>query len=200
MLVNYMPATGIEIIDVIQEIGNLLQDKLVDVRPDRKNPRWIFPKFPESDDNYPEVVVKLNSINFEKAAGGAYLYSETDINGNYIEYYWKWGTSILQLFALTEKLTKYSVSFDDGTQNYLYDETLNMYLIHQIKNVMDTNRDILLATFEKYNLDSLEPTFHNNKNSWASYLTYNIKFKDIWKKTYKAGVLISDYSLTQTTY
>ena len=186
---------------IVENIGNFLDKKIVDIRKNRSNKRWIFPEFPKSDSNYPEIVIEITSSNYENFGGGDnYSHNETYANGDYIEYYNKILKCVIHIYVLTSKEEEYEV-FQGQDKIYLTNKPLNLYLANKVKDVMNQNRTEFVCGDNKFNeiqLTDIGFPYENNKHSWASDLTIEIELQDYWVKEYAKGELIASYNLSET--
>ena len=186
---------------IVENIGTFLTNNIIDIRKNRSNKRWIFPEFPKSDSNYPEIVIELTSSNYENFGGGDnYSHNELYPNGNYAEYYNKILKCIVHIYVLTSKEEEYEI-IDNGEKLYLTNKQLNVYLTNKVKNAINQNRTEFVSgdnKFNEINLSDISFPYENNKHSWASDLTIDITLQDYWIKEYSAGRMIASYNLSET--
>ena len=185
--------------DVVEVIGNIIQENVTDLNPSRDKKKWVFPQYPEDATNLPEVVVKLSNVNFEPDSAGNFLYSDYNSEtGIYKEYYYKKAIADLRLIVVTQKSNGQSASLEgehDGNKMFLRNQTLNIFLLEKIKNVLWSNREDLLEYFDKFKLESIESSFDNNKWSWGGIIQNKVEYKDCFVKEIEDGTIVSEYSI-----
>jgi uncharacterized protein YneR len=195
-----MPETtgygNIDTFDIVQVIGNLISDNVTDIRTNRKNPRWVFPTFPDDDVNYPEIVVELKSVSYDDISAGRFFKEEVEEStGDYLQYYTRYGVAEVRITVLTEKKTPYEV-VRNGTTLYLTNQPLNLYLCNSISDALKWKRDDLLQYFIDFRVMKKSPVFEDDSNTWASEIDCEVEYQDIWVKRYDAsGELVDEYSL-----
>ena len=199
-----MPTTSgvgsIDTFQVIEVIGNLISNEVTDIRTDRKSDKWVYPIFPKKRTNYPEAVVEIKDINYDDASANRFLCSETLESGNYAEYYYRDAIADVLLTVLTEKESQFEVT-RNGTEYFLTNQPLNLYIVNQIHDAIKWNKSDLLEYFIDIKVLKKTPVFEDDPNTWAGELRIEVEYQDVWAKEYSAsGELLTQYSLTITTY
>ena len=182
----------IEYFNVIEEVGTLLNSNITDLKSGRT--KWIFPTFPNAETNLPQITIKLDSIDYESQGAGDVLYEEQVSPVLFKSYYAKHGVAQLTIYVITSKTEEFTVT-SGGTELFLKNQPLNMFLINEVKKVFLTKRADFLSKFENVTLTNVTPTYENNKNSWASEVRATIKYKDVWVDEFAEGQLIDSYTL-----
>ena len=183
----------IKFFDVIEVIGNLIQNNVTD--PAGK-PRWVYPTFPKETSNLPQVTLELQPISFENDSSGSF--GEESSGDPYKEYYYKKATALLNVYIISGKFQEFTIG-----SLYLKEQKLNMYLGEQVKNLLWNQYEVegtFKNDFEEVKLLDYEPSFDNGKFSWASKIQTRVKYKDTWVKEYTGDDIVADYSLTVATY
>ena len=189
-----MATVELQFFTVNEVIGNLISSKVDDLNKNRKGNRWVYPTFPEDDVELPEAIVEVASVSYEPDSAGNYLYSETLDNGDHKEYFYKKAIYTVHVYPITGKRDEFEIN-DNGRQLYLSNKPLNIYLTSKIIDVTRKNRDQLMNYFDGFDEISVSPSFEDNKNQWASDITFEVKAKDLWVKEYHEGELTKSYSL-----
>ena len=185
---------GINSFDIIETVGNLISDNVEDIDKSRSGDRWVFPTFTTTDSNLPQATVELGEVLYENDSAGNFLGEETLPNNSFKQYFYKQGVYPLHIYVLTGKSKSFDVNHNGKTLQ-LNNKPLNAYLVHKINNMLFLKRGHLLGYFTDFKIIGVSSVFENNKNSWSSDITCEIKAKEIWVKEYKEGKLVSTYSL-----
>lgn len=186
-------ALGIKLFDIVDLIGSKLHDNIEDVNKSRTNNRWIFPTFPKSSKNLPQITIELGSITYETDSGNNYLGEEQ--SGNvYKIYKYKKSIAPLNLYIISGKEQEYEVIYN-LEKLFLTNQKLNIYIANMVKDYIRNNEKEFFDIVSRIQVQSIEPTFDNNDYSWASTVSCEIEFKDIWVEEYVDGLLIKSYSL-----
>ena len=166
---------------------------------EKKNKRWIFPEFPESEEVLPEIVIELATPSYEAVSAGNNLKREQVSSSIYKEYYYKKATSSITFNIITSKEFSAKVTNVDGDgereELFLKNRMPNIFLFERLKNLINSQRELFFEILENINITDTEMTFENDSKTWASTMTCEIEWKDIWVNTYVDTGLISSYSL-----
>lgn len=182
--------------EIYETVGNLLQNKVVDIKTDRKNSRFVFPTFTTNNSQLPQYTIKLGESTTEEDSAGDYLQDETLENGDYKVYYYKKITFPIHIYAVTSK--EGNINVTELNNNFFLDgKKLNIYWQNLAKQCIYRNIDILKSKFTDFKIQNVSTTFDNNEYSWASDITCQVIAKDKWVKEYHKGELIKEYSLSQ---
>ena len=192
--------TEIKLFNVVEIIGNLIEDNISD--PAGKT-KWVFPTFSTNDSNLPQVTVKMLPPVYEDDSADSFLYEEVSTGTiKYKEYYYKKATVPVNLYILTGKQQSYTVGVGVDAL-YLTNQPLNIYLTEQIKNLLwkeQENKDTFQDEFERVRVLGIDPAFRDDENTWASEIQLEVKYKDVWVKEYDEDGIVNEYSLTITNY
>ena len=192
-----MTTYNIKYLDIYETLGNLLSSNITDIKAGRTG-KWIFPDFPDTDSNLPQITIKLSSPTYVNDSAGDFIYEEYDSTNNvYKEFFYKRAVATVNIYALTGKRQELATTLD-GVDRIFKNKILNLYLTNLIKDVLFKKRPDLLSEFLDFHLRDVSPTFENGENMWASDLRCEIEYKDVWTNEYQDGVLIASYSITKT--
>ncbi len=194
---EYSGCGDIDYFNIITKLGNFLNDNLVDVRKDRNNKRWIFPTFPDSDSNYPEIVINVKGIKYNENSAGRFLFEENDSSGNLKKYYSLDGVADISIYVLTEKNSQFNTT-RNGKTLYLRNQPLNEFITNNIRDIFKWKRYEFLDDDFIYDvrLTGISEVFDDGPNTWACEINTSIVIRDIWVEEYSASnELISSYSL-----
>lgn len=184
---------GVEIFNIIDELGLLLQKKLIDINPTRTNSRWIFPTFPDSEDNFPEIVIELENIKYNAVSAGNYFKDFRD-GELYKLYYYKEATADLIFYVLTSKTFSCNVIVGKE-KRFLSNKLPNIYLSSSIKDLLHIERGLFTEFLEDIQLTGITSVYEDNTTTWTSEVQCKIRFKDVWVKELLDGQLIKHYNL-----
>ena len=190
---------------IFETVGNILQTNHSDMAK-IKGPglRFTYPEYPESDSSYPQIVIKLDNVNYEEMSAGNYIGNEVIPNG-YKEVYGRFARATLNIYTMTAKKTitkdaENKLRFTKNGQEFsLNDQKLNIYLAN-------TTRDIILKSIQKgdfykyglsLNFKSEEPGYEDGKNKWTTKLSFSIRYIDYIFFEYQYGELLRQYSINQ---
>lgn len=187
----------IEIFNITDEIGKLMTNNLIDIRTDRTNSRWIFPTFPDSDDNYPEVIIEIENLVPKTTSGGNY-FKEEQIGATYKLYSYKEVEADLTFYVLTSKKFNCNVTIEDENR-HLSNKLPNIFITNNIKDIILQNRDSFLEFVEDIQIQNITSVYEDNKSAWAAEVKCKITYKDIWVKELLDGQLVQSYSLSTNT-
>jgi len=181
----------IEYFNVIEELGNILDSNITDIKAGRT--KWIFPTYPNATSVLPQITIKIDAIDYSSQGAGDVLYEEQVSTTLFKTYYSKMASAAITVYVTSAKLETFTVT-SGGTDLFLNNQPLNMFLINEVKNVILRKRESFLAKFENVKLTTVNPSYENNKYSWASEVKINIKYKDTWVDEFVDGELIDSYT------
>lgn len=180
--------------NIIEKFGSLIQDNIIDINPNRKTNKFVFNDFSTNEDNLPQYVIELTNISPESGSSSDVFFSKTEGNV-FFEYFYKKTTTQLKVYAVSTRIFEAEVPYN-GRTIFIRNKKLNVYMAEQIKNFFNRNKDLVLDTVYKIDLNSIDYAYDSGDNCWTSELTYDISFNDIWVKEYSDGALIREYSVT----
>jgi hypothetical protein len=185
-----------QIFTPVELIGNLIQENVPDLIPDRK--RWVYPTFSIDDSKLPQCTVKMVTNSYTTDSAGDYMSEEMDGENNiFKEYFYKKATAKINLYILTQKRQEFTVE-NNGTELFLTNQPLNLYITNNVKEALwrGFNVGYFQNQLERVNILNVDSAFRDTETIWASEIQCEVKYKDVWVKEYKDGVLVKEYSLT----
>lgn len=189
---------SIDTFSIIEVIGNFITSNVTDIRTDRKSTKWVYPVLPKKPTNYPEAIVEIKNISYSDESAAMFL--ETQTTDGYKEYYYKSAEADVLITVLTEKESQFNVT-RNGSDLYLTNQPLNLYIINQISDAINWNKSELLESFIDISVTRKTPVFEDDPQTWASELRLAVEYQDVWVKEYSSdGELLEEYSLTIDTY
>lgn len=190
---------GIKFFDIVEETGTLITDNVEDVYASkRKGNRWVFPTFPTSNKNYPQVTVELTNPTYEPGSADDYL-GEDNSGSTYKVYRFKKATATLNLHVISGKEQEIVANYN-SENIYLSNQKLNTFIANLIKDYINSNNSEFLKFSSRFDINNIEFAFEDNDYSWASTISVEVKYKDIWVTEYVDGRLIQSYTLNKQTY
>ena len=205
-ITNILDNLNVKTYTIFEVFGELLQkDHTEMIKIKGPNNRFVYPDFPEADSSYPQIVLKLDNIDYQGAGAGNFLYAEAIPNG-YKAYYGKLATATLNLYVMSSKKTITSDATNklkfirNGEELYLSDQVLNSYLGNIAKEIIWN--EVEKGSFYRYGLKvkqkPMKPAFEDGKNKWTTQLSYDIEYIDFIVLEYYNGGLLRQYSLNLT--
>ncbi len=159
--------------------------------------KWVFPDFPTSDTSLPQITIKYDTVDYDNDSAADFCSEGYDIvDGVYKEYFYRKATTKVQFYVLTNKIDEWVVEID-GIQRKFTNKLFNIYLSNQLKTLLLKTRGDAFSLFDELNIENIEYSFESNKYTWATQITCNLEFKDLWTNEYVNGELIASYSLLQ---
>lgn len=195
---NVKSVGQIDTFNLVERIGNFITNNVEDVRSNRTSDRWVYPTFPKTGTNYPQVVVEIKQVIYNETAADRFLQTVSGENGDYKEYFYREADAIVLLTILSEKESQYEVE-RQGNKMYLTNQPLNLYIADLISEQIKIKKYDLMNESEFIDIRETRktPVYDNDPQSWASEIRLEVEFLDVWVKDYSStGELVSEYSLT----
>ena len=178
---------------IVDNIGLLLEQNIEDVRKDRKNNRWIYPSFPESNENLPQIVIEFDSPSYETESANEYL-DEEYVGNIYKIYYYKRAQANINFHIISLRDYGYNVTYD-GVTSYQKNQKLNSYIANSVNKFLLSHRNEIEEFCSRFEVVSKDIAFEDGESKWASTITAEVHYRELWTTEYIDGKLIKSYTL-----
>lgn len=194
-----MPYDIIEF-DIVDVLGSIIENNVVDIKKDRKGKRWVFPTFTKNAALLPQITIDTsNPTTYEDDSAGDFLYSSELDNGNIVEVFYKKASKIVHCFILTNKEGEFEVNVNGNILN-LNGKLSNSYLSKQVFGALQQNKSEILKHVNKLTINNVSPTFEDDKYRWVSDIELELQYNETWHKEYLNGQLIATYTKSVVLY
>jgi len=178
----------------MQQLYNLINEKVIDINADRRNqtdPRkrqWIFPSYPEAnDENYPRVALINENIRFEEYGSGRIVEYEKDILGNTdAMLFSKVATLPITIGVFVKKKQRHEVSYYDASVHTIQNTKQADFLGEEIEKAIEIWRELY---FIPYNMDikitGISRTYDDNDFLIAKNIDIEITMMDEWELNFQ---------------
>lgn len=186
---------NIKTFTIIEFFGNLLQNNLIDVNPNRNNQNWIAFEYQEDEMQYPKIILEQGQIDYDSVGADDVLYEEFETTTLYKIIRSRRASSSFNIYIFNDKKTETKVDINSDINRYIKNKTLNFYLRDQVKTVLLENSDKIRELLLSFKIKNITNTFENDSESIFSVISLELEYDDVWVESYSGDKLLSSYSL-----
>ena len=190
-----MVNTGLESIDIINDLGNTLKEILVDCKSGRK--QFIFPTYPIKEASVPSLTIEVTGETPVPDSADDFLEEVTE--GDFLKrFYYHKVTAQLKLYFFTSRQdieNKYLIKDKSYVMNNkLFNKSYSTYVWKEVIK----NRNKFLKYLQEISMEGVEYAFEDGNHFWTSEMTFNIIYQTIWCDEWdiNTGELVKSYTLT----
>jgi len=190
-----MVTIGLESVDIVNNIGQILKEILVDCKKNRK--QFIFPTFPIKEASVPSITLEV--IDEKPTPEAADNFLEEVVTTNQIKRYrYHIVEATLKLYFFTSRQDIDNSYLINGNTYTMNNKLANKAYSSYVWKTIIQNRDKFIPKLREITMTGVDYSFEDGPNFWTSEMSFDISYQTIWCDTFdkNTGKLVNSYTLT----
>lgn len=163
-------------------------------RPTEKDRKWIFPTFPEAnDENYPRIAIVHGSITFDEWTPFQFDNFVTNPDGIVTKEVFSNLVTIpvtIGVFTKKTRFKPFEVADYDGTKRWVGNSALVAYLMDRVQKAIHANRNLFIEKDMDIYIVNMEGVYEDLDFLWAGSINVEIIAKNRWTSNIAPGNII----------